>query len=654
MSKSSVKQNNFWQELKRRKVIRVIISYAASAYVLLEFTSIVTEPLRLPDWTLNLVLVLLSIGFVIIVVVSWIYDFTPRGIVKTESVKEAKQKVSGEKSAKRRLRLSDMIIAALVVAVLVLAYPRIFNKGKSLLDGTTEKKRSIAVLPFMNNTTDKEYDSWEYGISNLMITSLSGSDELTVIDNQTIYEVIDNTEELNYTSIGPDMAKEVATRINVESYIYGDFFLAGSTFRINLKLIDTKNSEVLYTDFEEGVVDNIIIMVGSLSEEIKDLLEIEVLRESTYTDPSGYVTTKSPEAYKYFIQGLELFWRTGLAFSNFREAVRLDSSFAEAYLYLSIVNTSVSSYTRAKELLLKAEEGRDRLSPVMRLWINAFKAQYFEKNPHRSINFFKQATQIDPLSRLNWYWLASSYSQVEDYNGQLTSLKNIDEINKQLGPWKFHNYYISYGDALIKLERYKQAQKKFREGLRFFPESADLIEKQALCSLIQNDTVTANQYIRDYKIALVKSGDLPDPLIVGNIGRIYNEAGQYVKAVELLALALEMRLNQDVPEIDTTQPGNNLFWYYNVLGWAQIFGDINIKEGIENEKKAMELSQNTATPNHPYILISLGLGYYKQGNYEEALKLFREAEKNMTIYYHYLHQKIQETEKSLASKIREQ
>ena len=78
------KPHNFWEELKRRKVIRVIIGYAAAAYVLLELTSIIAEPLGLPEWTINFVLILLCIGFVITIVVSWIYDFTPKGIEKTK------------------------------------------------------------------------------------------------------------------------------------------------------------------------------------------------------------------------------------------------------------------------------------------------------------------------------------------------------------------------------------------------------------------------------------------------------------------------------------------------------------------------------------------------------------------------------------------
>ena len=83
------KSNNpfhFWEELKRRRVIRVVAVYAAAAFVILELVSIIVEPLRLPDWTLPLVIVLLSIGFLISVFLSWVYDITPEGIQKTRPV----------------------------------------------------------------------------------------------------------------------------------------------------------------------------------------------------------------------------------------------------------------------------------------------------------------------------------------------------------------------------------------------------------------------------------------------------------------------------------------------------------------------------------------------------------------------------------------
>ena len=83
--------SRFWQELKRRKVIRVITVYAAAAFVILELVSMSEEPFGLPDWTFVLAVILLSIGFIISVIISWIYDIHPEGgMVKTEAADQVK------------------------------------------------------------------------------------------------------------------------------------------------------------------------------------------------------------------------------------------------------------------------------------------------------------------------------------------------------------------------------------------------------------------------------------------------------------------------------------------------------------------------------------------------------------------------------------
>jgi hypothetical protein len=98
MSEDTNKITQFWQELKRRKVVRVIIVYAA-AFVITELVDIVENPLLLPEWTLTPVIVLLAIGFPFAIIFSWIFDVTPEGIEKTKPIKEVKEEVPEKPSA---------------------------------------------------------------------------------------------------------------------------------------------------------------------------------------------------------------------------------------------------------------------------------------------------------------------------------------------------------------------------------------------------------------------------------------------------------------------------------------------------------------------------------------------------------------------------
>lgn len=111
---------NFWEESKRRRVIGVIIVYAAAAYVILELTSIIVEPFGLPEWTLKLVFILLCSGLIIAIVLSWIYDITPQGVQKTKPVSD-KDPLDGNRKPgniigwKIATYISLLIIASLLV-----------------------------------------------------------------------------------------------------------------------------------------------------------------------------------------------------------------------------------------------------------------------------------------------------------------------------------------------------------------------------------------------------------------------------------------------------------------------------------------------------------------------------------------------------------
>jgi hypothetical protein len=76
----------FWQELKRRTEVRVNILYAAASYVILEAVDFFFPEMGFPDWTITLVIFLLIIGFIISIILSWVYNITPEGIEKAKPV----------------------------------------------------------------------------------------------------------------------------------------------------------------------------------------------------------------------------------------------------------------------------------------------------------------------------------------------------------------------------------------------------------------------------------------------------------------------------------------------------------------------------------------------------------------------------------------
>jgi hypothetical protein len=150
----------FWKELKRRKVIRRNMVYAASGFVLLELVSIIAEPFGLPDWTLKLVFIILCLGFVISIILAWFYNFTPDGLERINSADMANDIIPEKPSQLLAWKITSYISIVIIIGLLAFNIIKGINQSETL----TELEKSIAVLPFDNLSTDEE-------LTNLIVFS---------------------------------------------------------------------------------------------------------------------------------------------------------------------------------------------------------------------------------------------------------------------------------------------------------------------------------------------------------------------------------------------------------------------------------------------------------------------------------------------------
>lgn len=269
------KPNNFWQELKRRKVFRVIAMYAAASYVIIELSNNIVEPLRLPEWVPTLIIVLLAIGFPFAVIFSWIFDVTPKGIQKTKPAYSTEKRESVKRPSTRKLRASDIIIAVLLVAVIILVYPKIFKRDK-LEQLRSEDEITVAVMPFQNMTGDTTWNIWQEGIQNELISSLTNSEELRVRQTETINYLLKSKNPSNYASLTPSTASNISQNLDANIFIYGSIKQAGEQIRINAQLVDSK-TEQIFRSFEinaQAKEEMIFEVIDSLNKNVRDFLLI--------------------------------------------------------------------------------------------------------------------------------------------------------------------------------------------------------------------------------------------------------------------------------------------------------------------------------------------------------------------------------------------
>jgi len=333
------KITRFWQELKRRNIVRRNTVYAATAYVILELISIITEPFGLPEWTMKLVVVLLIIGFIVSLILSWNYDFSPEGLKKTELAVLAKEKKKAAANpAKRKLKASDVVIAVLAIAVGVLAYPRIFT-GSGNLNAMTrsvtvyneygEKEihevfkedylSKLALFPFTNESKDSSLNWLEFGIYEALGEDLEQFSYLSVDWNEDV-------SQLN------EQIKRARTN-HYSHFLTGTFTVNGGAYEINSRLYKTENGSIQAERVFRG--KDFFILIDSMSLQArKDLGISNNVLNSSVDLPFKAFFTDNLEAFEYFVKGNYV----ESQMQNLNKAIELDSTFAMALITRAYYN----------------------------------------------------------------------------------------------------------------------------------------------------------------------------------------------------------------------------------------------------------------------------------------------------------------------------
>ena len=598
------KPHNFWQELKRRKVIRVIIGYLAASYVILELTSIIAEPFGLPDGTLKLVFVLLCIGLIIAIYLSWIYDFTAKGIQKTKPAKVAWEQETITKPPKRKLKVSDIIISVLLVAVIVLVYPKIFRNDK-LEQLKSEGEISIAVMPFRNMTNDTIWDIWQDGIKDNLITYLSNfSEEFSVRQSDAIDGLLQNTELAKSASLTPAVASNISKKLDANTYIYGSINQAGSTIRVSAQLIDSRSMHSFKSFQLEGESEKeIFLIIDSLSVMIKDFLMISVMEKQIIPDFRWLISTSSADAYRFYMYGNRAFYKYKMpsAIDWYIRAVELDTNFTEALRMLAYTYDWLGMIDKSKQIRLKLYNNKEHMSLQERIWTDVLYADYFE-TPYETIKYLNLLIEIDDQMPVPYSILALAYEALNEYEDAiLLREKELDIYNDWGSKPRWSLSYTYLGKSYHIIGQFNKERELYNRAEKHFPNDCQILYRQAILELSEGDTIRAGDYIQKYRSTFMINNK-SRPELTYKLAGIYEEAGLLREAEKYYHQALSL------------EPESAL--RLNDLAWFLIDEDINIIDGMKLVDKALEL----APDNYLYV-DTKGWGLYKQGKYQEALEV---------------------------------
>ena len=268
----------FLSELKRRHVIRVAGVYTVAAWAVFQVVKTLFETLDFPKWTSTLALALLALGLPVVLVVSWIFERTPKGELAVTP--DAPEGVTRPK-----LSRMDMLLLAAMVVVVGLAGAQIggyLGGGKATILGVGAPEKSVAVLPFVVFAAEKESDYFADGLTEEVINSLAQVPDLKVAGRTSAFYFKGKNEDL----------REVGRRLGVSHVVEGSVRRDGDRLRVTAQLVSVKDGfHVWSKTYDRKLTDAFAIQseIGqAVAEALKTKLEMKSQAKGVARDPAGY------------------------------------------------------------------------------------------------------------------------------------------------------------------------------------------------------------------------------------------------------------------------------------------------------------------------------------------------------------------------------
>jgi len=433
---------SFWKEISRRNVVKVGIAYAVAAWLIIHPVDIIFPTLHLPEWTTTFVTALFIIAFPFVLIFSWVYEITPKGLKRTKQVPRAQSitHLTGKK-------LNYIITGLLLLAVAYIVFDKLYidrrspgTKQVNDISDVVKTKKTIAVLPFDNLSSDPEQVYFVDGLSEEILNSLAQIPDLTVIAR---------TSSFSFKGKGKTI-QEIASVLGVESILEGSVRKAGNALRITAQLVKAVDGSHLWSktyDHELKVKDIFAVqedIAKAVANELKATLGIgKSLKQLGGTD-----NVKAYEDY-LIAKGQGQWTNDTIVFTrklkSIDAAVALDTKFAlawalkaQTHIFLSIFgpnNRAVSEQDAALNAAKRAIELEPKLGvayyelgfikDVKGDWINAEWAyrkalelptealsgsEIFLAVHYQSVGYIKRAHKLldemlqnDPLSIFRFY-----------------------------------------------------------------------------------------------------------------------------------------------------------------------------------------------------------------------------------------------------------
>jgi adenylate cyclase len=483
---------SFFSELRRRNVYKVAITYAVVAWLLVQAASILLPTFEAPTWVMKAFVVFLALGFVISVMMSWAFEATPEGLKRTENV--SPDAVLPTWSPRK---FATFIVAVAVIAAGLLAFNLFRTKPASPPTTAANTNRSIAVLPFVNMSADKNDEYLSDGVSEELITALSKITGLQVKARTSSFAFKGKNEDI----------QKIGELLHVSHLLEGSVARAGNKLRITAQLIQASDGNHLWSDTYDREMQDIFAVRSDVAQQVVEALQVKLGVEATRA------LTKKPtenlKAFQYYMQGrasmqrrtsadlltavryyekaLEEDRKYALAYAGLadayanlgyygaiapiegrrkaeeaaRQALALDQDLAEAHAALGLVYVGFapSNFSPGERELRRAIE----LSPSLAVAPYNLGISFVRQGRlDEALVEFQKARELDPLSSILARAVVIPYYFKRDYTRAFELLREANELGPALSATWEIGLYIRRGslnEAFAEIEKAKGVRK---------------------------------------------------------------------------------------------------------------------------------------------------------------------------------------------------
>ena len=573
---------SLFNELKRRNIFRVAFAYAVVAWVVAQVADLALESFGSPSWVMKTILFLMAVGWFIAIFIAWAYEITPEGIKREVDVDPADS--IGQHTGRK---LDRLVIFVLLLAVAVLVLER-FLPGQetpindietqptteqlvtpateAIVEAAAEKatdaapELSIAVLPFVNMSTDPEQEYFSDGISEEILNVLSRIPNL---------KVAARTSSFQFKGKNLDI-KTIAQQLKVNHVLEGSVRKAGNMLRITAQLIDTNSGFHLWSNtFDRPMED-----VFAIQDEISLAIATE-LRTRLSARPENISKPATMAIYQQYLKGRSMVaqrreYSLLKAVDILTEVVQTDpqyapamASLATAYLVLPWYSDAFSDRdarenarkwsSRALEIEPDNAEALATLGLVKLHADHDFKAaqglleRAVEINPGNieannflgdflirvgdlegALKYELKAAELDPLAAVQLSDLSNVYLMHKDYHKVKETALRILQIDPE-----FNRGYVQLANALLFLgdqQGIEDIHARLQNMASFFQAAG--ISYEFIRAAFQGD-ITAMQKALELQVQQVARGELvpdvpiPEAILLGDFdtaGRLLMQA----------------------------------------------------------------------------------------------------------------------------------